>query len=92
MLPAPQVYEEKRRESLEILEDAHAKRADIERLLKGVDDRLAELSGEMAELEQFLALDRRRKALEYTLYSSELLKAQKGLDELAMQNSEVCER
>jgi len=79
----PQLYEEKRKETLAILEDTDSKRVQVQSVLKSIDDRISELSAEMAELDKYNALERRRRALEYTLYSTEMAKSQAELDEMA---------
>lgn len=66
------VYENKRQESLKILEETTGKRDKITELLDRIKERLAELQEEQKELEQFQTEDKKRRCLEYTLYQKEL--------------------
>lgn len=68
------VYEEKRTESLRILEQSDAKRTEIHEIVSTIDARLNDLEGERDELAAYQKLDRTRRALEYCLYTSELKK------------------
>jgi chromosome segregation ATPase len=51
-------------------------------VLAHIDARIGELEGEVEELQAYSLLDRRRKALEYTLHSNELAKAESTLAEI----------
>lgn len=73
------MYEEKRSESLRILEQSDAKRSEIHEIVTTIDSRLNELEGERDELAAYQRLDRTRRALEYCLYSSELKKVRAGV-------------
>lgn len=66
------VYENKRQESLRILEETQAKRDKIVDLLERIEERLEELQAEQKELDRFKVQDRERRCLEYTLYQKEL--------------------
>jgi structural maintenance of chromosome 3 (chondroitin sulfate proteoglycan 6) len=66
------VYENKRQESLKILEETTGKRDKITELLDRIKERLAELQEEQKELKQFQTEDKKRRCLEYTLYQKEL--------------------
>lgn len=50
------------------------KRDKINEVLQYIESRLEELQGEKEELTEYQRLDRRRRALEYTLYDKELRK------------------
>jgi len=69
------VYEEKRRETMANLAESQEKRAQITVLMDSLEARLDSLVGEAKELEEFVRLERRRKALEYTLNSGEVARA-----------------
>jgi structural maintenance of chromosome 3 (chondroitin sulfate proteoglycan 6) len=69
------VYEERRAESLKVLADTAAKRGAVLDTLRFIEERLAELDAEAAELRQYNALDRGRRCLEYAIYDKELAKA-----------------
>ncbi|XP_047983686.1 structural maintenance of chromosomes protein 3-like [Salvia hispanica] len=66
------VYEERRRESLKIMQDTGNKRKQIIQVVQYLDDRLRELDEEKEELKKYQQLDRQRKSLEYTIYDKEL--------------------
>ncbi|KAF6003644.1 Structural maintenance of chromosomes protein 3 [Cyanidiococcus yangmingshanensis] len=71
-------FEEKRAESLRILEDSKEKRAKVREILVYIEKRLGELESEKAELLAYQQVDRERRALEKAIYERELaeLKAQ----------------
>jgi structural maintenance of chromosome 3 (chondroitin sulfate proteoglycan 6) len=68
------VYEERKAESLKILLDTVNKQSHIEEVLNFIEERLSELEKEKEELIVYDQLDRRRRALHYSLYSIELSK------------------
>jgi structural maintenance of chromosome 3 (chondroitin sulfate proteoglycan 6) len=76
------VYEERRQKSLRIMTDTDHKRKAIDDLLETINKRLEELEGEMAELRQYNALDKERRALEFTFHTREQKDAQRKLDDL----------
>jgi structural maintenance of chromosome 3 (chondroitin sulfate proteoglycan 6) len=63
------VYEQRRSESLKLMEETEAKRSKIGDLLEYIEERLAELEEEKEELKEFQDKDRERRCLEYALYS-----------------------
>ena len=65
------VYEDKRKESLRIIEEADARKDKVEKVVEYVDARLAELSEEKEELVRFQVLDRSRRGLEYAIYEKQ---------------------
>eukprot|EP00158_Paraphelidium_tribonemae_P009703 Partr_v1_DN28934_c1_g1_i2_m25456 putative Chromosome segregation protein len=65
------VYEQRRRESLKIMEETDAKRSKIEELLGYIEERLQELQEEKEELRNFYSLDKSRRSLEYSIYQRE---------------------
>ncbi|GJJ78150.1 structural maintenance of chromosome 3 (chondroitin sulfate proteoglycan 6) [Entomortierella parvispora] len=65
------VYEQRRQESLRIIEETDTKRKNITELLTYIEQRLEELQEEKEELKSFQDHDRRRRCLEYTIYSRE---------------------
>lgn len=69
------VYDERRAESLKIMEDTDRRTDDIRSVLSTIDSRLQELEGEQKELKEYQVLDKERRRLEYTLYSQELAAA-----------------
>ncbi|OLY85582.1 Chromosome segregation protein sudA [Smittium mucronatum] len=65
------VYDNKREESLKILNETNEKQDKIEEMLYSIDERLGELEQEQEDLRKFQDLDRERRCLEYAIYSSE---------------------
>lgn len=76
------VYEERRRESLKIMQDTGNKRQQIIQVVKYLDERLKELDEEKEELRKYQQLDKQRKSLEYTIYDKELHDARQKLLEV----------
>lgn len=77
-----QVYEERRAESLKIMEESKAKRAKIDELLGQVQTRLGELEEEKQELRTYQDKDRERRCLEYTIHHREQEALQEALEKL----------
>jgi len=77
-----QVYEQRRAESLRILTTTEEKREAIRGLMGDLDEKIGELARESAELAEFNAAERKRRAIEYVLFSAELSKATEALQEL----------
>jgi structural maintenance of chromosome 3 (chondroitin sulfate proteoglycan 6) len=73
------VYEERRDESMKIMEDTHKRRDKIQEVIDYIETRLSELEEEKAELGAYQELDRTRRALQYTLYDRELTTARQEL-------------
>ncbi|RPB02101.1 RecF/RecN/SMC protein [Choiromyces venosus 120613-1] len=75
-----QVYEQRRTESLKIMEETESKRAKIDELLKYIEERLSELEEEKEELRGFREKDRERSCLEYTIYHREQVEINNAID------------
>ncbi|KAK9022109.1 hypothetical protein V6N11_002401 [Hibiscus sabdariffa] len=76
------VYEERRRESLKIMQETGNKRKQIIQVVQYLDERLRELDEEKEELRKYQQLDKQRKSLEYTIYDKELQDARRKLEEV----------
>ena len=76
------VYEDRRIESMHILEEAKEKREKIDETILKVESRLKEVESERDEWRTFQALEQRRKALEYSLYAKESKKVDLELEDL----------
>lgn len=76
------VYDERREESVRIMEETSGKREKIDEVLSFLDERLEELEKEKEELKDYQEQDRNRRVLEYTIYTKELAEVNKKLDEL----------
>ncbi|RPB18790.1 RecF/RecN/SMC protein [Terfezia boudieri ATCC MYA-4762] len=77
-----QVYEQRRAESLRIMEDTESKRDKIDELLKYIEERLQELEEEKEELRGYQEKDRERRCLEYTIYQREQDEINYALDQI----------
>jgi structural maintenance of chromosome 3 (chondroitin sulfate proteoglycan 6) len=73
------VYEERRRESVRILDETEARRDRVAEVVSQLDARLAELDSERAELAKYQVADSARRCLEYTIYDADLAAARKKL-------------
>lgn len=76
------VYEERRRESLKIMQETGNKRQQIIQVVNYLDERLRELDEEKEELRKYQQLDKQRKSLEYSIHEKELNDARQKLVEL----------
>ncbi|XP_057782126.1 structural maintenance of chromosomes protein 3-like [Salvia miltiorrhiza] len=86
------VYEERRRESLKIMQETGNKRKQIIQVVQYLDDRLRELDEEKEELKKYQQLDRQRKSLEYTIYDKELHDAKQQLAKIDEDRYRVSEK
>ncbi|XP_062171710.1 structural maintenance of chromosomes protein 3 [Alnus glutinosa] len=85
------VYEERRRESLKIMQETGNKRKQIIQVVQYLDERLKELDEEKEELRKYQQLDKQRKSLEYTIYDKELHDARQKLVEVEEARNKVSE-
>ncbi|KAG5239274.1 structural maintenance of chromosomes protein [Salix suchowensis] len=86
------VYEERRRESLKIMQETGNKRKQIIQVVQYLDERLKELDEEKEELRKYQQLDKQRKSLEYTIYDKELHDARQKLLEVEESRSKISEK
>ncbi|SAM84219.1 probable SMC3-required for structural maintenance of chromosomes [Ustilago bromivora] len=76
------VYEQRRAESIKIIEDTSAKRSKIDDLLEYIQNRLRELDDEKEELREYYEKDRERRCIEYSLHQRELTECAELLEKL----------
>lgn len=86
------VYEERRRESLKIMQETGNKRKQIIQVVQYLDERLRELDEEKEELRKYQQLDKQRKALDYTIFDKEIHDARQKLAELEESRNQVSEK
>eukprot|EP00771_Trimastix_marina_P001020 gnl/Trimastix_PCT/2064.p1 GENE.gnl/Trimastix_PCT/2064~~gnl/Trimastix_PCT/2064.p1 ORF type:complete len:1189 (+),score=483.16 gnl/Trimastix_PCT/2064:114-3680(+) len=86
------VYDQRRSESVKLLEEDELRRHEIGESLQYIEERLGELQAEKEELDQYLQLDRDRRALEYTFYERELSTARERLDKIDTDRREDSDR
>lgn len=65
------VYEERRAESIKIMEETASKQGKVDEVLQFIEERLNELNQEKEELVEYEQLDKQRRALEWNLYQKE---------------------
>ncbi|CAJ2633686.1 structural maintenance of chromosomes protein 3-like isoform X2 [Trifolium pratense] len=85
------VYEERRRESLKIMQDSGNKRKQIIQVVQYLDERLKELDEEKEELRKYQLLNKQRKSLEYAIFNKEVQNAQQKLAEIEEARAKVSE-
>jgi structural maintenance of chromosome 3 (chondroitin sulfate proteoglycan 6) len=66
------VYEERRRDSLDVMRECEGKRRGIQDFLDQIDSRVQALDEEKEELQAYQAADRERRSLEYTILDREI--------------------
>ncbi|CAO2840950.1 unnamed protein product [Amaranthus hypochondriacus] len=86
------VYEERRRESLKIMQETGNKRKQIIEVVKYLDERLKELDEEKEDLRKYQQLDKQRKSLEYTIYEKELQDARQKLAKVEEERDKASEK
>uniref|UniRef100_A0A6B2L7D9 RecF/RecN/SMC N-terminal domain-containing protein n=1 Tax=Arcella intermedia TaxID=1963864 RepID=A0A6B2L7D9_9EUKA len=89
------VYDERRAESIKIMEESKSKKVKINEVLSFLDERLGELEREKDELKGYQALDKLRRVLEFTILNKELKEVTKrieGLDETRTNNAKRIEK
>lgn len=83
------VYEENRQDSLKILAETNAKRAQINELLVSIQERLGELTGERDALVAWQAVDRAKRACEHLLYTRERDDVQAAMEDVEKEFAEA---
>ncbi|THU45180.1 hypothetical protein C4D60_Mb02t15150 [Musa balbisiana] len=86
------VYEERRRESLKIMQETGNKRKQIDQVVQYLEERLRELDEEKEELRKYQQLDKQRRSLEYTIYDKEHNGVRQKLDEIEESRKKVSEK
>jgi structural maintenance of chromosome 3 (chondroitin sulfate proteoglycan 6) len=83
------VYEERRAESVRIMDECAAKKEHIEDMLQNLAARLDELEQERAELQEFQKLDLTKRSLQYAIYEKDRERAQSKLVQIEQQRDEA---
>ena len=83
-----EVYETRRKESIEILAETDGNRDRIQEVIEYIEERLKVLSEERKELSQFQQLDKKQRALKYTLYDKDLNSAKETLETIEIAREE----
>ena len=83
------IYDERRKESLKIMQHTSSKLDQINEVIETVEDRLKDLEKEKKELKVYQKLDKDRRSIEYTLYEKELSEAIEHLDQIEKSRHET---
>ncbi|KAJ3224845.1 Structural maintenance of chromosomes protein 3 [Clydaea vesicula] len=75
------VYEQRRIDSLKIMEETEQKKAKINELMEFIQQRMDELEEEKKELKMFQQKDRERRCLQYTIYSKDQEEIDRQIEE-----------
>lgn len=86
------VYEERRRESLKIMQETENKRRQIDQVVQYLEERLRELDEEKEELHKYQQLDKQRRSLEYTIFDKELKDCSAKLEEIEDSRKKVSDK
>ena len=86
------VYEDKKRESLKVMDDTKSRRDQIQETVEFIEQRLGELDAEKDELQKYLEHDRTKRSLEYTIYEKDLSETRAKLDEVEERRRSYVER
>jgi structural maintenance of chromosome 3 (chondroitin sulfate proteoglycan 6) len=76
------VYEQRRQESLKIMDETDSKSAKIDELLVYIEERLNELESEKEELREYQDKDKERRCLDYALKDADLSRIEAQIAEL----------
>lgn len=88
-------FDESKEQSQYLIRDAQNKTNQVLDLLKYIQEKLSTLEGEMEELKEYQKYDKMRRAIEYTIYNSELedsRRKQKELEEKRVCSTSTTER
>lgn len=83
------VYDDRRAESVKIMEDTALRRTRTEGLISEIEQKLASLEDEQRELRECERLESRRRTLEYALADREWRSAQDRIEELGARRDEA---
>ncbi|KAK9807008.1 hypothetical protein WJX72_010649 [[Myrmecia] bisecta] len=86
------VYEERRKESLKVMDETSGRRRQIVELVEQLEEKLAELDKERAELAKYQQVDKQRRSLEYTIYDKEVTDTRTKLEQLEEQRQRESEK
>lgn len=86
------VYEERRRESLKIMQETENKRKQIDQVVQYLEERLRELDEEKEELRKYQQLDKQRRSLEYTIFDKELRDSRQEIEKIEEKRKHVSEK
>lgn len=76
------VYEQRRQESLKIMDETDSKSGKIDELLTYIEERLSELEAEKEELREYQDKDKERRCLDYALKDADLNRIDTQIAEL----------
>ena len=83
------IYEERRKESLDLIEDAKAKKKEIQDMLTFFEDKVSELEGDKEELVSYLQLDKQRRVVEFCIFDRDLQTTNASLQSIEAQREDM---
>jgi len=83
------VYDERRAESMKLLQDTVVRRKKTDEIIEGVASRIKSLEEEQRELVEYQQLEKQRRCLEYELTDRDWRTAQERIESLEAQKREV---
>jgi len=86
------VYDERRSESVRIMEDTEMRRSRTHGLVGEIQEKLSALEGEQRELQECERLEARKRTLEYVLADREWRAAQDRIEQLSGRHQEASEK
>eukprot|EP01084_Bolivina_argentea_P130956 231183_1 len=86
------VYDERRNESLKLMNNADNKREKVKMVIEYFEQRLDELNDEKEELAKYQKLNTKKRSIEYQIYDKERTKTQRLLDELSENEGKTDEK
>lgn len=81
------VYEDRKAEAAKMMQESETKLLNSKELLTMIDDKLKTLEHEKAELVEYQKLDKRKRALEFSIENTELREVKRKLDDLGKKRS-----
>jgi len=82
------VYDERRKESVKIMEGTKAKLEQIKEVIERIEEKLSELEKEKQEYKEYQKIDKKKKSIEYTIYDKELQEAVNNLEQIERNRQE----
>ncbi|KAI6242798.1 Structural maintenance of chromosomes protein [Aphelenchoides fujianensis] len=83
------VFDERKEESMKLLEETQGKLAKCEQLLGYMGERLKKLEEEKEDLKEYQKFDRQKRAIEYTINALECNEAERKCDRMSSQREQL---
>lgn len=86
------VYDERKSESERLMEETNRKREKIKELMERVNEKIKDLQGESNELQNYIKLEKERRAMEYILYKNHVVTSQEQIDAVEATQAELLDK